>query len=109
MKDTKIGKSHYHSMLTDPQHASSYVKIIREMVDDGTTTWDELGFTDTDVAARFKTARVALAKRHYRLMLDKSEWTPALAGIIREMVDDGTTTWDELGFTDTDVAARLLA
>ncbi len=59
MKDTELAKSHYNSILTDPQTARSYATIIRDFVKNGTTSWDELGFTDADVAARLPVEKVA--------------------------------------------------
>ena len=105
---TALAKSHYSSMLSDFPFATSYARVIREFVKVGTANWDKLGFTDADVSSRWRSAMVLLAQKHYRSMQEDRQWAPSFAAIIRDFVKNGTTSWEELGFTDADVTARLL-
>ena len=53
----------YFDKMTNEAHSvitveGLYAKTIRGCVADGTTTWDELGFTEAEVASRVREAKV---------------------------------------------------
>ena len=92
--------------------AKADAEQIRQYVADGIITWDELGFTDDDVEARIDAAKVKDAGQQYEGMTDTAYSVGTVenkAEEIRQYVADGIVTWDELGFSDDDVEARLNA
>mgnify|MGYP001606483410 CR=1 FL=1 len=101
----KMLETCYSSMTVE-----NFANGIRALVQNNETTWDELGFTDSDVAERLRKAKVREAAENFGKMLEtcySSMTVENFANGIRALVQNNETTWDELGFTDSDVAERL--
>jgi len=95
-----------YSVLTVQRMAT----LIRARVADGTTSWDELGFTAEQVTERLCQAKIREARTDFAQMLRACYSALTVGNFatkIRDWVADGATSWDELGFTDEQVAERL--
>lgn len=116
-REEKVAQARaYFNRMTDVTKGVLTIKVvcagtIRDHVESGITTWEELGFTDSDVESRIRLAQVWEAKTCFNWMADDSRGIYVIeelyAPLIRHYVASGITTWDELGFTDHDVEERL--
>jgi hypothetical protein len=89
---------------------NTYAASIRAYVAKG-ITWKELGFTESEVTERARLAKVREAKQYFAQMNNPTFSVRMIEGVyaatIRKYVDEGETTWKELGFTEQDIANRV--
>jgi len=88
----------------------NFAVSIRSLVENKEATWEELGFTDNNVADRLHKAQVRDAQRKFEGILNERHSFMTVEDFaigIRALVQNNEATWSELGFTDNDVADRL--
>lgn len=112
MTNIETAKANFARMLDinyTPEVINEFARDIRALVESDETTWDELGFTDNDVAERQRMVKVREMIYFFDMLNNaRTDITAsALARDIRAMVESGETTWDELGFTDSEVVERI--
>jgi hypothetical protein len=99
-------KRYYALAPHDTDQESPYGAIVRRMIKNGELTWEELGFTERDLAKIERAARAATARRQYDAMQYDAEGAPFYAMTIRRKIAEGKLTWEELGFTEEDLQQR---
>ncbi|GEM_PF-1802379 len=113
ISETQRVQNRFADML-NPRYSvyivTNIAEDIRASVKSGKTTWEELEFTEDDVAERLRRTKVRVAIKNFAEMSDPCYsigTVETFARDIRDLEKSGETTWRELGFADNDVAVRL--
>jgi hypothetical protein len=87
-----------------------FVGQIKHLIESGQTSWDEVGFSESDFNYRVLRAKGGTASEYFELLKDnryQSDTLDGFATYIIRFVESGAATWESLGFTRDDVLRRL--